>query len=154
MSFKEKYYPPAVALYTEFLKKNKMFFTKERSLLLNFIFEQKGHFSADELLFEIQKSDKKVSRATVYRSLSQMVNAGILSESDFGHGHTHYEVTVGAKPHVHLVCTETGDVNEVYSQKLEDALQELVKKEGFKIKRYKIQIFGVSKASRKEASRL
>ena len=148
MEYKEKYLPAARGLYNDFLKKNKMFFTKERAQLLDFIFEQKGHFSADELMFEMQKGDVKVSRATLYRSLSQMVEAGILGESDFGHGHTHYEVTVGTKPHVHLICTETGDVKEVQSRKLEDALDDLARKEGFRIKRYKIQLFGVSKGTR------
>jgi Fe2+ or Zn2+ uptake regulation protein len=50
---------------------------------------------------------------------------------------------------VHLICTETGDVKEVHSQKLEDALADLAKKEGFKIKRYKIQVFGVSRGASK-----
>lgn len=140
-----KHLPAARGLYTEYLKKNKMFFTKERAQLLEFIFAQTGHFSADELMFEVQKEEVKVSRATLYRSLNQLVDAGILSESDFGHGHTHYEVSLGSKPHVHLICSDTGDVKEVQSQKLEDALNELAKREGFKIKRYKIQVFGVSK---------
>ncbi len=146
---KEKMLPEARLLYADYLKKNKMFFTKERTQLLDFIFDQEGHFSADELMFEMQKRDVKVSRATLYRSLSQMVDAGILSESDFGHGHTHYEITLGSKPHVHLICTDSGDVREVNSQKLEDVLNELARKEGFKIKRYKIQLFGVSKTTRK-----
>ena len=154
MDIKDKYLPEAREIYSEFLKKNKMFFTKERTQLLDFIFEQKGHFSADELMFEMQKADVKVSRATLYRSLSQMVEAGILSESDFGHGHTHYEVAIGTKPHVHLICTDSGDVREVHSQKLEDALNDLARKEGFKIKRYKIQVFGISRNSRKQAAKL
>ncbi len=125
-----------------------MFFTKERTDLLHFIFDQKGHFSADELVFEMKKENIKVSRATLYRSLNQLVDAGILSESDFGHGHTHYEITLGTKPHVHLICTDTGDVREVQSRKLELALNDLAKKEGFKIKRFKIQLFGLSKKSK------
>ena len=148
---KDKLLPEARGLYTEFLKKNKMFFTKERTRLLDFIFGQDGHFSADELLFAMQKADLKVSRATLYRSLSQLVEAGILSESDFGHGHTHYEIALGTKPHVHFICTDSGDVREVFSQKLEDALNELARKEGFRIKRYKIQVFGVSKGNRKNS---
>jgi Fur family transcriptional regulator, ferric uptake regulator len=154
MEPKDKHLVEAREVYSEFLKKNKMFFTKERTKLLDFIFEQQGHFSADELMFEVQKADIKVSRATLYRSLNQMVEAGILSESDFGHGHTHYEVTIGSKPHVHLICTDSGDVREVFSQKLEDALNDLARKEGFKIKRYKIQVFGISKTSRKQAAKL
>ena len=71
----EKHLPAARGLYTDYLKKNKMFFTKERAQLLEFIFAQKGHFSADELMFEMQKEEIKVSRATLYRSLSQLVDA-------------------------------------------------------------------------------
>ncbi len=148
MDIKEKILQEAKAVYSEYLKNNKMFFTKERTDLLHFIFDQKGHFSADELVFEMKKENIKVSRATLYRSLNQLVDAGILSESDFGHGHTHYEITLGTKPHVHLICTDTGDVREVQSQKLELALNALAKKEGFKIKRFKIQLFGLSKKSR------
>ena len=149
METKGKILVDARGVYSEYLKKNKMFFTKERTQLLDFIFDQEGHFSVDELIFEMQKRNVKVSRATLYRSLNQMVDAGILSESDFGHGHTHYEIDLGSKPHVHLICSESGDVREVHSQKLETALEELAKKEGFKIKRFKIQLFGISKQARK-----
>jgi Fur family ferric uptake transcriptional regulator len=103
---------------------------------------QEGHFSADELLFGLQKDDIKVSRATLYRTLSQMVEAGILSESDFGHGHTHYEITLGEDPHAHLIGSKMDEVREVTSPELEKALEALCRKEGFEVKRYKIQIFG------------
>jgi Fur family transcriptional regulator, ferric uptake regulator len=149
MESKAKILSEARELYSDFLKKNQMFFTNGRVQLLDFIFDQEGHFSADELMFELQKKSLKVSRATLYRSLSQMVESGILSESDFGHGHTHYEIALGGKPHVHLICEDSGDVREVNSQKLEDLLNELARKEGFKIKRYKIQLFGISKQLRK-----
>ena len=122
-----------------------MFFTKERVALLHAIFEQPDHFSADELLFEIQKSSRKVSRATLYRSLSQMVEVGILSESDFGHGHTHYEVLMGAKPHAHLILSDTGEVREIHSKRLEQVLDELAEREGVVIKQCKIQVFATAR---------
>ena len=132
----------AQARYAEFLKRNKMLLTKERVALVDFIFAQKGHFSADELLFEMQRSGPRISRATLYRTLSHLVDAGVLSESDFGHGHTHYEIDLGGRPHVHLIFQESGEVKEVHSPKLEAALAELARKEGFEMKRFKIQVFG------------
>lgn len=129
--------------YTEFLKRKKMFLTRERTALLEFIFHQPGHFSADELLYEMQRTGLKVSRATLYRTLSQLVEAGVLSESDFGHGHTHYEVDMDDDPHIHLVSLENRDeVREVTSDKLIAAFAEVLRKEGFVPKRYNIQIFG------------
>lgn len=132
----------AQARYAEFLKRNKMFLTKERQALLEFIFVQKGHFSADEILFEMQRTGLKASRATLYRTLSQLVEASVLSESDFGHGHTHYEIDMGDRPHAHLVSLESDDVREVTSPKLEAVIGELMRKEGFTPKRFNLQVFG------------
>ncbi len=137
--------------YGEFLKRKKMLLTKERTALLEFLFNQKGHFSADELLYEMQRTGIKVSRATLYRTLNHFVEAGILSESDFGHGHTHYEIDLGSKPHVHLVSLENDEVKEVANPQLESLLAQLARKEGFTIKRYKIQIFGTFAAKRKKS---
>jgi Fur family ferric uptake transcriptional regulator len=132
----------AQARYAEFLKRNKMFLTKERTALLEFIFAQKGHFSADELLFEMQRTGLKASRATLYRTLSQLVEAAVLSESDFGHGHTHYEIDMGDKPHAHLVSVDSDEVREVSTAKLVAAFDDILRKEGFTPKRFNIQIFG------------
>jgi Fur family ferric uptake transcriptional regulator len=139
----------AQARYAEFLKRNKMFLTKERTALLLFILEQKGHFSADELLFEMQRIGLKASRATLYRTLSQLVEASVLSESDFGHGHTHYEIDMGDRPHAHLVSLESDDVREVTSPKLEAAIAELMRKEGFTPKRFNLQVFGAFAGKKK-----
>ncbi len=128
--------------YREFLRRNKMLLTKERTALLEFVLTQPAHFSADELLYEMQRTGIHVSRATLYRTLNHLVAAGVLSESDFGHGHTHYEIDLGRKPHVHLIGQQTDEVKEVASAKLESALQELADRENFSIKRYKIQVFG------------
>ena len=132
----------AQARYTEFLKRNKMLQTRERAALLEFLFRQKGHFSADELLYEMQRTGLKASRATLYRSLSHFVEAGILSESDFGHGHTHYEIDLGSKPHVHLVSLNDDEVKEVANPQLQKILAQLARRENFTIRRYKIQVFG------------
>jgi len=133
----------AQARYAEYLKRNKMFLTRERTSLLDFIFGQKGHFSADELLYEMQRTGLKASRATLYRTLYQLVEANVLSESDFGHGHTHYEINLGDRPHAHLVSLDNrDDVREVTSEKLDAAIAELMRKEGFTPRRYNLQVFG------------
>lgn len=136
--------------YAEYLKQKKMFLTRERTSLLQFIVAQKGHFSADELLYEVQRTKLKASRATLYRTLYQLVEANVLSESDFGHGHTHYEINLGDRPHVHLVSLDDrDDVREVISDKLDAAIAELMRKEGFTPKRFNLQVFGSFTAKNK-----
>lgn len=135
--------------YTDFLKRNKMLRTQERTVLLEFLFRQKGHFSADDLIYEMRRAGLKVSRATLYRALSHFVEAGILSESDFGHGHTHYEIDLGSKPHVHLVSLNSDEVKEVADLRLQKILEQLARRENFTVKRYKIQVFGAFARQRK-----
>jgi Fur family ferric uptake transcriptional regulator len=128
--------------YRFFLKNQGMFFTKERNTILACVLERTDHFSAEDLFLEMQNSRKLVSRATVYRSLTQMMGAGILIEADFGHGHTHYELALGNKYHAHLVCKSTGKVKEVFDEKLNVHLQRLAKSHGFRVSHKKVQLFG------------
>ena len=135
----------AKELYNQYLVKNKMFYTKERATILDTILQRDDHFSVDELIFDMQKDDVKISRATLYRSLSQLAEAGILEEADFGHGHMHYELASDGDPHYHLICTECQAVEEVESRDLIEAVDSMCKKKKFKPTRHKLQIFGLCK---------
>ncbi|MDG1225347.1 MAG: transcriptional repressor, partial [Burkholderiales bacterium] len=116
----------AQKLYSNFLNKEKMFFTKERKIILKAVFEMsQDHFSVDEFLYEITKLNYKVSRATVYRALSQLAQAGVLNEADFGHGHMHYEL-VGDDDHEHIICKQCQKVIEVDSEEVTNAIRKLV----------------------------
>jgi Fur family transcriptional regulator, ferric uptake regulator len=128
--------------FKEYLNRNKMFYTRERSVILEAILGRKDHFSVDELMFEMQQHGQKVSRATLYRCLSQMVDAGVLNEADFGHGHLHYEVINTDDPHEHLICKNCGKITEVSNPDFTRAVEQLAQLEGFTMSHYKTQIFG------------
>ncbi len=132
-------YENAVEKYRDYLLRNKMFFTKERNTILEAVLQRKDHFSVDELLYDMQSQKMRVSRATLYRALSQLVDASILIEADFGHGHIHYEL-MGGEPHEHLVCAECGKVLEVISPDLTQAIHRLAKSHGFRVLNQKTQI--------------
>ncbi|MBO7131624.1 MAG: transcriptional repressor [Fibrobacterales bacterium] len=133
----------ATARYRLYLAAHKMFFTRERALILEAALQQSSHFSVDELLFDMHQQGMRVSRATLYRSLAQLAEAGILSGSDFGHGHMHYEAAIGAEAHEHLVCTSCGAVQEVRSEAFENAVKEITGANGFSETSRKTEIFGI-----------
>jgi Fur family ferric uptake transcriptional regulator len=139
---KELTFESAEEIYKQFLQRNKMFYTRERAVILETVMSRSDHFSVDELLFSMQKDKLRVSRATLYRSLSQLADAGILIEADFGHGHMHYEV-MGGEPHEHLVCTKCSSVTEVVSPDFIKSLQDLAAQEHFQLSSHKTQVFGV-----------
>ena len=50
------------------------------------------HFSAEELVKDVQGIDHTVSRGTVYRTLSLLHDAGVVEKHDFRYGPPNYEV--------------------------------------------------------------
>src|SRR5262245_63123615 len=49
----------------------------KRDLIVNVFLRQEGHLTADDLYDLIKREDQKISRATVYRTLQWMEEAGI-----------------------------------------------------------------------------
>src|SRR5258708_38399171 len=58
-------------------------------------------FTADDLWQELRLVEPKLGRATLYRSLEMLVNAGLLDRVDFADGTHHYRVCGGGH-HQHL----------------------------------------------------
>ena len=55
--------------------------TKQRMILAKLLFEKGDrHISAEELHTEVQKEDRKISLATIYNTLKQFTNIGLLKE--------------------------------------------------------------------------
>jgi len=54
-----------------------------------------------------------VDLATLYRTLPELVDAGILSRSELGNGVTHYEYSPHLPHHHHVVCAECGKVEDL-----------------------------------------
>jgi Fe2+ or Zn2+ uptake regulation protein len=87
--------------------------TKPREVIIEAAFATTEHFTADELLDMARKLDRTVSRATVYRTLSLLVECGLLREVDLGRDQTYYDPNFLEKPqHNHLICTDCDKVVE------------------------------------------
>ena len=59
------------AAYVESLRPAGSKRSSKRDLIVNVFLRQEGHLSADDLVDLIRKDDRGISRATVYRKLSQ-----------------------------------------------------------------------------------
>jgi len=133
----------AIKIYKDFLKSKGLLYTKPRELVLKEAISATWHFSADELTSQMHKYEKNISRATVYRTLASMKEAGILNLVDFGHGHIHYEAPKTKKHHEHITCEKCGIVCEIQVEDLEKAVKSATAKTKFKHIEYAIRIFGV-----------
>ena len=58
----------------------------KRDFIVNVFLRQEGHLSADDLVDLIRREDHRISRATVYRTLQWMVDAGIAAQGGLRRG--------------------------------------------------------------------
>lgn len=87
--------------------------TKQRDVIVEAAFVTDDHFKAEELLDKARKLDGTVSRATVYRTLTLLVECGLLREVDLGRDQTYYDPNFLDKPqHNHLICLDCDRVVE------------------------------------------
>lgn len=103
-----------------FIKAKGLRNTPQRDAIVDFIFASDEHFTADDLWEKLRGTDARTSRATLYRTLSLLSEAGLLEEIDLGDGQTTYDPNFLEKPaHNHLVCVDCGKVIEFEDDHLE-----------------------------------
>ena len=91
--------------------------TKQRDVIIEAAFGTKEHFNADELHEMTRRIDRSISRATVYRTLSLLVECNLLREVDLGRDQTYYDPNFLDKPeHNHLICQDCDRVVEFESE--------------------------------------
>ena len=110
-----------------FIKAQGLRQTPQRDAIVDVIFSTDEHFTPDELWEKLRVTDARTSRATLYRTIGLLVEAGLLQEIDLGDGQTTYDPNFLDKPaHNHLVCVDCGKVVEFEDDHLEGAKVDIV----------------------------
>jgi Fur family ferric uptake transcriptional regulator len=105
-------------------------YTGQQRDMVRFIFSQHNHFDADGLIDAMKKAGLDVSRATVYRTLTKLVDAGLLRKLEVG-PRMCYEHDYGYPQHEHLQCGQCGKMIEFQSPALEATLREVCRQHQF-----------------------
>lgn len=141
-------FEPVCAVFRRYLHGRKLKFTPERAMMLDAVLRKTGLFEAEQLVEDLKKLGHAVSRATVYRTLSHLQDAGILRQVFFDNKQSYYEVVVGGQPHDYLICVETGRVIEFASKKLRALRDEICAEHGFEPLSHQFHVFGISRRGR------
>jgi Fur family ferric uptake transcriptional regulator len=139
----------AQKLFIQYLRENNLKVTQERLALLDEIFSTSEHLDADELLARMKNKQRKVSRATVYRTLDLLVQCGLVRKSRLGREHYFYEKMEPGGGHHHMVCTATGKIIEFWDSELDDRLRQICQEQKFRPSFISIQIQGLSEEGQK-----
>jgi Fur family ferric uptake transcriptional regulator len=122
--------------------------SSKREQIVGVFLRQDGHLSADDLVDRIRQEDHRISRATVYRTLQWMVDAGIARKVDFGEGRFRFEPSYRQPRHFHLICQSCQESFEFLASDIEGSIEEVAGARGFRVDHSVVQIYGTCEACR------
>ena len=139
--------------FVEYLQSRGKRVTQQRLQLVDRIFERHEHFDADELIAHLAEDKAtRISRATVYRTLDELVDAGMLRAMTLS-GRRVYEHDYGYPQHDHLHCTSCDDLIEFASDELVALRDAVAREHGFRVTGHRLIVNGTCSACQKKQNR-
>lgn len=129
--------------FEDYLKKAGFKLTHGRQTVFNEVMQAHGHFAAEELTKQCKKKGKKVSRATIYRSLRELLEAGVIRETAFGEKHQHYEHVYDEQLHHHARCIRCYAIIEMPCMKTDQQYIPILKDKGFYVLGHELHFYGI-----------
>ena len=131
-----------VETFADYLRDQGLKLTAQREGILGRVLRIKKHFSAEQLFDLLRDEGSGISKATVYRTLTLLVEAGLLAEHDFERGHKLYENAAHQDHHDHLICVDCGRIVEFHNERIEELQEEIASMFDFRMVSHTHQIFG------------
>ena len=105
-------------------------YTEQQRDMVRYIFSQHHHFDADRLIEDLKAAHFSVSRATVYRTLAKLVDAGLLRRLEVG-TRTFYEHDYGYPQHEHLYCQQCHQMIEFQNPAIDAVIRDVCRQYNF-----------------------
>jgi Fur family ferric uptake transcriptional regulator len=115
--------------------------TDQRKVIAKIMSSSTDHPDVDELHNRVNKVDKKISIATVYRTVKLFEESGILEKHDFKGGKARYEAAP-EEHHDHLIDINSGEILEFVDKDIEILQNKVAKKLGYKLVDHKLELYG------------
>ena len=132
--------------FEQYLQSRGKRITQPRRVLVEQVFNRHDHFDAEDLIEDLARQvssrDERPSRPTVYRTLTELVEAGMLRKMDLA-GRAVYEHQYGHPLHDHLHCQRCHKLSEFRSEEVDHIRNAVAKKAGFRVTGHRLIVTGV-----------
>ena len=115
--------------------------TDQRKIIADVMSSSNDHPDVDELHKRVNKIDKKISIATVYRTVKLFEVSGIVEKHDFKGGKARYEESPD-EHHDHLIDINSGEIIEFVDKEIEILQNKVAEKLGYKLVDHKLELYG------------
>ena len=131
-------------------KKKGVRLTDQRKIIARIMSESKttygskDHPDVDELHKRVSIVDKKISIATVYRTVKLLEESNIIDKHEFKKGRSRYEA-VTENHHDHLIDINSGEILEFVDKEIEILKQKIADRLGYQLVDHRLELYGKKK---------
>jgi Fur family ferric uptake transcriptional regulator len=125
------------------VRKKGVRWTTQREAIVGTFVDAGRHITAEELHQVVRTIDPTVSAATVYRTMNLLVEIGMAAKRHFTEGSAAFDLVFGKGHHHHLIDVDSGDIIEFIDPEMEELVQRIASKLGYRMTCHKIELFGV-----------
>lgn len=133
----------AIEQFRGFLRGRALRVTEVREAIVRAVLLRGEHFSVEELVLDLRGQGIDASRATVYRALPLLMEAGIVQPTMLSGDRRSYEAAFGKAHHDHLICSGCGKVVEFHFEAFEMLQRDLAAKYGFRLTAHFHELIGL-----------
>ncbi|MBL8810070.1 MAG: transcriptional repressor [Planctomycetaceae bacterium] len=145
-----------VEKFREYLGTRGKRLTQERETIVREIFAEHEHFDSDQIVSRLtqpRRDGGRVSRATVYRTLSQLEEAGLIRKVARSNDREVYEHDYGYPQHDHFICEKCQELVEFRNDEISAVLERVAAEHGFRMSGHRLEVHGICSACAKPPTR-
>jgi Fur family ferric uptake transcriptional regulator len=136
---------PLCAVFRRTLKAEGLKYTPERAHVLEIILGLPGPFEVDQVLEAVREGGFRVSKATIYRTIKLLQDAGIIQQVLFDKDQSHYQLIYGRRPNDLLIRVDSGEVISIDVPELIELRDRICAERGLSAQGHRFQIFAVAR---------
>lgn len=130
----------------QIIKEKGLKYTKQREVIFETILNCKKHLGAEEIYNIILERypDEKIGIATVYRALTFLEDANLISSISVDKNVKKFETSF-KEHHDHLICVKCNKIIEFINKEIEQEQEKTAKENGFKLLNHTMYLYGICK---------
>lgn len=135
---------PLCAVFRRHLKSLGQKYTPERAQILDTLIRMDEIFEAERLMEEMKNSGYRVSKATIYRTIKLLQDAGIIQQVLFQSEQAHYQLAYGRRPQDLVINMDNDEILAIEVPELIAIRDHICKEHGLSPQGHRFHIFARS----------
>lgn len=113
--------------------------SKQRRMVLDLLWQERSHLSARDIFEKLNNQGRHIGHTSVYQNLEALQSAGVIECLDRAGGRLY---GYRSDPHSHLVCAESGAIQDLDLELPRDLLQQIEAATGYRVETYSVLLSG------------